>query len=139
MVSSKLAPQDQIRYAALLQGRAQRIRVGGVAQTHSCIDVVNLYQHAWRATCSKETNLEARSTVWSAFDKALGRLPNRNTLIVMDLKNVRPPNAKGVGQAIPRNAGRAEPDQRKFAALLKTYNLTAVNTWTNAGPRTHLP
>ena len=87
MVSSKLAPQDQIRDAALLQGRAQRIRVGGVAQTHSCIDVVNLYQHAWRATCSTETNLEARSTVWSAFDKALGRLPNRNTLIVTgDLK-----------------------------------------------------
>ena len=89
MVASKLACSEHIRYTVLHPGRLLHVKIGGLAVTHSSIDVLGVYQYVWRSTATKAENLANRAAIWSQLDKVTTRLPARNTRLVMGDLNTR--------------------------------------------------
>ena len=137
MVASKLACSEHIRYTVLHPGRLLHVKIGGLAVTHSSIDVLGVYQYVWRSTATKAENLANRAAIWSQLDKVTTKLPARNTRLVMGDLNTRPLSGLGIEPRHLSYSGLQDADASKFRSFLDAASLMTPNTWSGPKAFTH--
>ena len=122
---------EQIRFREVMQGRILHMRL---QQDKHSLDLVNVYQFARPNTGSHETAkmMAPRAELWKSLQGLLGTLPNRNPLILMgDFNcNVKPSSGLAGTKALaPQNA---HADQSDLQAIMQSFHLCALNTWTGS-------
>ena len=126
MISTRLVAAENIRHAAILQGRLLHVKLE--FPSHH-VDIINLYQYAWNPDRAPQQMLHDRAQVWEKLGSCLLSLAGRNTLVVCGDFNcpLRPTNGStGPGLVRPRE----EPaDANSFSAIIETHGLVALNTW----------
>ena len=91
--------------------------------------IIGLYQHVWRPQLGAKQNRELRSSIWHQLQTVIAQTPSRHQLIIAgDFNATLKPMHPHVGPAAPNPSSHNNQD-RELQALLREYNLCALNTW----------
>eukprot|EP00435_Cladocopium_sp_Y103_P069123 s396_g32.t1 len=129
LVSRKLCEQHDISWGEIVPGRLLHLRLHGV---HRHIDIVNLYQHV-----HAPQRMDDRAEVWHQLSLLLAQLPKRNTLVLLGDANTSLRTCADVvgidtyAMMNKRCRGPDHSDTHQLQTILKTFSLTALNTWTH--------
>eukprot|EP00435_Cladocopium_sp_Y103_P018388 s1539_g4.t1 len=129
LVSRKLCEQHDISWGEIVPGRLLHLRLHGV---HRHIDIVNLYQHV-----HAPQRMDDRAEVWHQLSLLLAQLPKRNTLVLLGDTNTSLrtcADVVGIDTYAMKNKrcrGPEHSDTHQLQTILKTFSLTALNTWTH--------
>ncbi|CAE7707358.1 acnA, partial [Symbiodinium necroappetens] len=127
LVHHRLAPPSQLRFEHILQGRLLHVRVPLPGKDSRHIHLVGVYQKAYD---QKTASLEQRQQVWQAIDRCMARIPARDSLALMgDFNTPLKPSVPHVGDHTNPLPCHPPEDMDDFMALLVTYDLVALNTW----------
>ena len=134
LIAKRLCSLDHLSWKEIIPGRLVHIRLHG--RPH-CIDLLHGYQYVMTANVGN-----SRSAFWDLLQETLQLLPSRNILIAAgDFNTTIPRGSTAVGLCnfLPhdhkRVTGRQHSDWQRFANILTTFNLIALNTWHEAdGP-----
>ena len=126
MISTRLVAAENIRHAAILQGRLLHVKLE--FPSHH-VDILNLYQYAWNPDRAPQRMLHDRAQVWEKLGSCLLSLAGRNTLVVCGDFNCPLQSTNGsTGPGLLKP--REEPaDANSFSAVIETHGLVALNTW----------
>ncbi|CAE7232869.1 unnamed protein product [Symbiodinium sp. CCMP2592] len=127
----------EMRQGRLLhrQGRVLHTRIpapGGA----SCLDVVNVYQHAWDQRADAAELRRKRARILDRVDSCLQQVPWRNVCVCAGDWNVQlAPSPGMVGNSTVHVAGHRQsaPDMEALTDVMIARHLVALNTW--SGPR----
>lgn len=129
MVAKSLCTSAQLKWHEVIPGYLLHIRIQLPGRP---LDLVCCYQH----TCLRtKPSMQLREQWWSQFDSLLRNLPRRNLLIVAGDFNCSLPFLKtltgtdGFKWQSQTVKGPQHPDMGRFAEIVKTHGLTALNTW----------
>ena len=129
MLSTQVFDPDSVMVSELIQGRVLWMRAR-VRNKDAWVDVINVYQYAWRSTLSTQENLRRRAEIWSAIEKQLAALPSRNLLLLLGDFNCRATAlAPHFGHSVPRCDSHMDADAERLVDVAKYQQLTALNTW----------
>ena len=134
MLAKRLIQPENLGFEVVQAGRILHVRLH--FQTYN-IDLVGVYQFSDNGT---SITRDKRQGLWKTLDGYLEGLPNRNNLICCGDFNcslaeqhpwVGSSTFEWHGAHIP---GPRHGDMETFAQLVRRHSLTALNTWTMAGP-----
>ena len=127
LVHHRIAPPSQLRFEHILQGRILHVRVPLPGKDSRHIHLVGVYQKAYD---QKPASLEQRQQVWQAIDRCMARLPVRDSLALLgDFNTPLKTSKPHVGDHTHPLPCHPPEDVDDFMALLTTYDLVALNTW----------
>ena len=120
---------EQIRFREVMQGRVLHMRL---QQDQRSLDLVNVYQFARPSSGSHETAkmMAPRAELWKSLHGLLGTLPRRNPLILMGDFNCNVKTSLGLAGAMALSPQHAHSDQSDLQAIMQSFHLCALNTWT---------
>ena len=125
MVSTRVIQRSfDIQYNAVHPGRLLHVRVN----LQQPLDLINVYQYA--ANDHKSTP-ERRYRLLLSLQKTLQGIPGRNMLILAgDMNTTCTPTEKVCGKWVMPAAELHNKDSSDFMAILSTYSLSVLNSWT---------
>ena len=131
MVSTAVADPHDIRAREILPGRVLPARVQFKGRSN-CVDLLNVYQHAWDTPANALELSSLRSKVLLAVEDAIRLIPQRNLCVCAGDFNVqlkRIPGLVGANTVLKAKDSQAAPDMESLADMISTLNLVALNTW----------
>ena len=137
MISKALCHASDIRSRILASGRVLHVRIPS-PKGDTCIDVVNVYQHAWDQRAEVAPLTAKRSYVLEQVDSCLQQMPWRNLCICAGDWNAQlAPMTGQVGNSTRCSdpSQQSAPDAPALVDLLIARQLVALNTW--SGSRRH--
>ena len=127
LIHHRIAPPSQLRFEHILQGRLLHVRAPLPGKDSRHIHFIGIYQKAFDP---KACTAEQRQQVWLALDRCLARIPARDSLALMgDFNTSLKPQVPHVGAHTNPLSCHPPEDMTDFSALLVTYDLVALNTW----------
>ena len=132
MISSDLTHSDDIRAREVVHGRVLHTRIKP-KDRQNCIDLVNVYQHAWDTRANAQDLSTLRLKIMHAVEDTVRTIPLRNLCICagdfnVQLKSIR--GHVGANTVLKANDKQAAPDSDILHDMIHTLNLVALNTWT---------
>ena len=127
LIHHRIAPPSQLRFEHILQGRLLHVRAPLPGKDSRHIHFIGIYQKAFDP---KASTAEQRQQVWLALDRCLAGIPARDSLALMgDFNTSLKPQVPHVGAHTNPLSCHPPEDMTDFSALLVTYDLVALNTW----------
>ena len=130
LINKSLAAASSIRFTEVIKGRLLKVLIPADPSHHlrrRPITLFCVYQHA--RVSEQQVVYENRDKVWDKINHALASVPRRHLLIAAgDWNTPLLSDAHHVGPGV------LEPkwlpaDHARFASLLRTHGLCALNTW----------
>ena len=123
IISSQVCAPEMVRFADVLPGRIQHIKIPSTKDTS--LDLINVYQYT-----RKQAHISSRAHVWNILGSLLECLPLRNGLLIMgdfntDLRSRWP----WVGPAIKSVHASRRHHRDEFGEFVETYDLCVANSW----------
>ena len=79
MVAKHLCSSQDISHSTLVDGRILHLRVK--LPEHG-LNLLNVYQHPWRAADTYDNNVKNREKIWQCLHSTLEKVPFRNQLLI---------------------------------------------------------
>ena len=135
LVAKALCDANCLRWNAIIPGRLLHVRLH---LTPRNIDILGSYQHVFSR--DKEC-LQRRAKFWASLEQQIQMIPNRNTVILLGNFNCSlssTPGVSGTSTFRWNNAqvrGQQHADCERFAQILRSCGLVALNAWDSSlGP-----